>query len=757
MQRPSPLLPADLSRLACVLAACALATLATVPAAPAQEARDAGFGIDDVLSPAFPKDMAAARSAERIAWVEYERGRRNVVTASGPNFEPTRLTDYTGDDGRDLGHLRISDDGSVVVFIRGHEPNDRGWIANPASDPEGGERAVWAAYTSGEREPWKVAEAWNVALSPDGEFITWDQDGQIHRAPVDPGAGPRPERSTVEPLARLWGENEDPVWGPDSRRIAYESDRGDHAFIGVYDAGDRSVTYMAPGVDRDSDPTWSPDGSEVAFVRRPGLPYGQDEVSGWWERGSEEDTAPDWAPEGLFESRFEEGHELEIWVADAETGEGRRIWHPQPEDSLLSEVDEVHWAGDRILFEAETDGWRHYYSVAADGSDDGEEPTLLTPGEGIVEQIDLSPDGRWLYYATNAGDLHRRHLWRVPVGGTAEDAEQLTAGDGVETHPAVMGGGNRIAHMASDARLPRSVAVVDASGGDPEVVAPELPDRYPMDRHVEPENVTLEAEDGFAFHNQLFLPPDLEEGEQRPALIFIHGGSRRQMLLGYHYMHFYHMAYAMNQYFANKGYVVLSVNYRSGIGYGRDFREREDYGPSGNSEYRDIRAAGEYLAARDDVDPEEVGLWGLSYGGILTAQGLARDSDLFAAGVDMAGVHLWGDDLHPDSTSYRASSISAVRDWTSPVLLIHGDDDRNVEFSETVGLVQLLRGQGVPYELMVFPDEVHDFLLYRRWLKAFRATDEFFGRAMLRGEEIGQGYYRGGGGPPPGPASSPGG
>jgi len=96
----------------------------------------------------------------------------------------------------------------------------------------------------------------------------------------------------------------------------------------------------------------------------------------------------------------------------------------------------------------------------------------------------------------------------------------------------------------------------------------------------------------------------------------------------------------------------------------------------------------------------------------------------------MAGVHLWGDSLDPESTSYRSSAIAAIDDWTSPVLLIHGDDDRNVEFGQTVGLVQLLRAHDVPHELIVFPDEVHDFLLHRRWLVAFRAMDEFFGRHL---------------------------
>jgi dipeptidyl aminopeptidase/acylaminoacyl peptidase len=128
-----------------------------------------------------------------------------------------------------------------------------------------------------------------------------------------------------------------------------------------------------------------------------------------------------------------------------------------------------------------------------------------------------------------------------------------------------------------------------------------------------------------------------------------------------------------------------------------------------------------------------VGVWGLSYGGILTAQALARNSDVFAAGVDMAGVHLWGDSLDPDAVSFQSSAVSQVASWRSPVLLIQGDDDRNVDFSQTVGLVQALRANQVPHELIVFPDEVHDFLVHERWLEAFSATEDFFRRRMLEG------------------------
>ena len=700
------------------LAAPALAALAlaALTASPAQAQR---FSIEDVLSPGYPVQLVAAKDADRIAWIEYEEGRRNVYTAAAPGFEPVRLTRYEDDDGRDLSTLRISDDGSTLVFLRGHTPNREGWIANPASDPRGAERAVWAVSTAG-GEPWRVVEAWNVALSPDGEWVAYAKEGAIYRAPVNPGV------VTVEPdrpLFSVFGSQGSPVWSPDSRRLAFVSDRGDHSFVGIYDTDNPGITYLGPAVDRDTSPTWSPHGTRVAFIRRPGLPFGAQADLG--------EASPDDLPDGMTEARFAGGYDFSIWVADARTGEAHEVWHNEPDDEIHSEVRSVIWAGDHIIFQAEPGGWRRYYSVAAAGGTSS--PVELTPGDGIAEYISLSPDGRTLFYATNAGDIDRRHLWRVPTSGG--DARQLTHGDGIETYPAALASGREVAVLYANASQPLTVAVVPADGGEARTIR-ELPDRYPLDLHVASEAVTLEAEDGFEFYNQLFLPPDLQPGEKRPAMIFIHGGSRRQMLLGYHYMHFYHMAYAMNQYFANKGYVVLSVNYRSGIGYGREFRNAPGRGREGNTEYRDIKAAGEYLRDRDDVDPARIGLWGLSYGGILTAQGLARDSDLFAAGVDIAGVHLWGNSIDPETVSYQASSVAEVENWTSPVLLIHGDDDRNVAFSQTVGLVQLLRAQGVPHELIVFPDDVHDFLLHERWLITFDATDDFFDRYMGGDEAV---------------------
>jgi dipeptidyl aminopeptidase/acylaminoacyl peptidase len=241
-------------------------------------------------------------------------------------------------------------------------------------------------------------------------------------------------------------------------------------------------------------------------------------------------------------------------------------------------------------------------------------------------------------------------------------------------------------------------------------------------------------------HGQLFLPTG---GGKHAAVVFFHGGSRRQMLLGWHYMLYYNQAYGFNQYLASKGYVVLSVNYRSGIGYGSDFREAPHFGATGASEFNDVLGASTYLRGRADVDPARIGVWGGSYGGYLTALALARASDKFAAGVDLHGVHDWNLEIvstapardrekrrEIERVAFESSPLASVSTWRSPVLLVHGDDDRTVAFAQTVQLAEALRKQGVPFEQLILPDEIHDFLVHADWLAAFHAADEFLARYL---------------------------
>ncbi len=281
------------------------------------------------------------------------------------------------------------------------------------------------------------------------------------------------------------------------------------------------------------------------------------------------------------------------------------------------------------------------------------------------------------------------------------------------------------------------------------IASAALPSDFPSNQLIIPKQVVFKSDDGFEIHGQLFVP--VSRSGPGPALIFMHGGPIRQMLLGFHYMYYYHNGYAMNQYLASQGYVVLSVNYRLGIMYGRAFREPANAGWRGASEYKDILAGAKFLQTLPVVDAKKIGLWGGSYGGYLTALGLARNSDIFAAGVDLHGVHDWSEFLPhwenrpgaPDATeaaklAFDSSPNASVPHWKSPVLLIHGDDDRNVPVSQTVDLVQRLRENHVAFEELIFPDDIHDFLLWGDWIKAYAATTDFFDRTLKRGEAAGK-------------------
>ena len=664
------------------------------------------FTLEQVLSAPFPANLIASDSAPRLAWSLDQQGLRNLFVAEGPAFTARQLTSFALDDGAELSQLRFSPDASQIVFVRGEGKNSSGQYANPTSNPKGAEQAVWIVPFAG-GEARRIDAGRSPAISSTGN-IAYSRDGQMYVV-AQLGSGP----ST---MVAVRGKNEPVSWSPDGKRLLFVSGRGDHSFIGVYDPSAVSVQFLAPSVDTDSSPVWSPDGADVAFVRQPAL---------------RRDT-----PDGYF-IQPDRPHPWAIWVANVSSGFAAQIWESASslEGSYPYMAEDtggvIQWAaGNNILFASEQDGWQHLYALPVKGG----APKLLTPGNCEVEQWNLSPDKSQIIFNSNCDDIDRRHVWTASLL-TSNPPVRLTTGEGIEWSPLFLNDGKNYAFLGSDAR---NTGQVFRSGDSmtSRVLLGEStrPTDFPAKRLVVPQQVVFKSLDGLELHGQLFLPRDLKPGQQRPAVIFLHGGPMRQMLLGWHYMYYYSNAYGMNQYLANLGYVVLAVNYRSGIGYGRAFREAAGRAGRGASEYQDVVAAGKFLQARPDVNPAKIGLWGGSYGGYLTALGLARDSALFAAGVDLHGVHDWptdnweGKNISPELTklAHESSPVSYVDTWISPVLFIHGDDDRNVIFSQTVDLIARLRPKQVHVELLVFPDDVHDFLLHANWLKAYTASSSFF-------------------------------
>jgi dipeptidyl aminopeptidase/acylaminoacyl peptidase len=674
-----------------------------------------GFTLEQVMSAPFNSGLTASPKGTRLLWTANEQGHRNlwVAESAGGDFSSHRVTSYDADDGLEISGARWTPDGEQIVYVHGGDSEFPGKIPpNPALLPEGTDEEIWivSAAASTSAKPRKIAEGHDPAVSPDGGSLAFLRKDQIFTVALnDP---------TAKPVQLFHGRGDlnSLSWSPDGKSLAFVSDRDDHGFIGVYSFATQALRYLDASTQMDRNPSWSSDSRHIAFVRIPPDTSGID--------FKPRRTAQPWS----------------IRVADVSTGEGHEVWraHEGPGSvfhGVESDQQLIWCAGERIVFPWESDGWLHLYSVPINGG----AAKLLTPGDFEVGQI--VSDGATVIYSSNQNDIDRRHIWQV-AGDGSDAPRPITHGTGIEVSPVLLAN-HTVAVLHSDPRVPMRPAVASSAGElkdiAPQLIAPE----FPAAQLVVPEQVIFSAADGMQIHGQLFLPAHPSASARHPAIVFFHGGSRRQMFLGWHSMQYYSNAYAMNQYLASLGYIVLSVNYRSGIGYGLNFREALNYGAAGASEFNDVLGAGLYLRSRSDVDGAHIGAWGGSYGGYLTALGLARASDLFAAGVDLHGVHDWNLELgnwkasfNPASdptaarVAWESSPLASIKTWKSPVLLIQGDDDRNVQFSNTVRLAAALREQGTPFEEHVFPDEIHDFLLHRSWLEAYRLGADFFNRHL---------------------------
>lgn len=674
--------------------------------------------LQDIKSYPFPTGLTAAAQIGRIAWAFDEQGRRNVFVAQEPDFSPRQLTGYNEDDGQEITSLSVSANGQWVVYVRGGDHGSNWGDDQPVNVSHTAtplKVQIWTVPFDG-GTPKSIGEGDDPVLSPTSDSIVFVRNGQAWIAPINASAAARNLFITQGATSAL-------RFSPNGRQLAFVSNRGDHSFIGVYSFATNNLQWIAPSFKRDGHPQWSPDGRSLVFVRTAG-------------GGG--------APDSVLVRR----HQLwSIYTADAATGVATEIYHSPatlPGSVPITQGGyNLHWAAkNRIVFLSYVDGWPHLYSIDAGGG----KPLLLTAGDFMAEHIRLSQDGEWLYFAANTGpdavDIDRRHVARVPVDRPA--MEVLTPGTGLEWFPAPIAGSNKVAIISATAQRPPLPAILSLPGRTLSLLAADrIPSTFPQTSLVTPKQVVFKAADGVTVHAQLFAPA-MSTAAKRPAIIYIHGGPQRQMLLGWHYSDYYANAYATNQYLASLGFTVLSVNYRLGIGYGYRFNYPERGGRFGASEYADIKAAALWLAVQPGIDKTKIGVYGGSYGGYLTALALARDSKLFAAGVDIHGVHDWttsgrepttaaGYEKVPDLDSairlaYRSSPVADVKTWTSPVLLIHADDDRNVRFSQTTDLVKRLEKQNVPMETMVIVGDTHHWMKHENAIKVGAAIAAFFQR-----------------------------
>ncbi|MBA4760070.1 prolyl oligopeptidase family serine peptidase [Sphingosinicella sp.] len=646
----------------------------------------------------------AANGAGEIVWTVEQEGMRSVWRASAPDFAATRVAEFEGDDGYQISSLSISARGDVIAFARNSDPLGASEPVNAASRALGAAEEIWVSTQRGATR--QVAHGTKPVLSPDGTRLIFKRGRSLLSLDLTRrGAEPRL-------LISMRGDAGGARFSPSGENIAFVQRHRAVSYLGVYNFASGAVHWMAPNLARDALPVWSPDGRRVAFIRIAGRRFDDDYplvLSPW---------------------------PFSIWIADVATGQGRELWaSPGDAGGFAQEIGlPLAWADDNnLVFQSEHDGWLRAYRLNV--SNGAVSP--LTPGSCEVEHASIDRMHGQLLTSNNCGDIDRRHVWTSDIA--SGQWRQLTSGERTDLNP-VSAGGEQIAFIGGDFQTPLSVSVIARAGGEIRRLAPfdQVP-TYMAEAFQPPRMVRFTAADGQPVHGYVFTPQNVPAGTHPPALIFVHGGPHRQMLPGWHELKYYSNAYALSQLAARRGFIALVVNYRSGTGYGAAFRNAPRQGPQGGSEHADMLAAADYLVREAGADRARIGIWGGSHGGVVTAYALAHNSDVFAAGADIHGVHDWPrfgfeqygleSEAFPQSfidTLRRSSAIDAIDGWRSPVLIITGDDDEAVDVDQSTDLAARLRERGVPVETMLLPNEGHDWRLHRTSVRVGEAILDFF-------------------------------
>lgn len=618
--------------------------------------------------------------------------------ASGPDFRPRTLHGAPDADGQPISGLWVAPDGRRVVFQTGASFGGSEQPYNPASLIERPRMRLWSLDLVAGGAPHRLADGVGVRFLEDGTFL-YAAQRRPHVVSFD-GATPS---SRALPDAGC-NAGSVAVLRPDEWVCTI--DRGGYAYVARIAAGAERVQWLLTGPDRIHEPALSPDGRFLAFLRTPGFRSG--------------DT-----PDRTASQR------AELAILELATGVTRSLWTTRVssffgDGALLAWLDPA-----RVVLRAEDDGWDRYYAVDVARV----ARVALTPT--ACEAVEAAPLGTQVAISHNCDDVDLRQLGVFDGAGRA--STRLAKRDAVAAKPVVAGAG-WIAWVGSGSDEPPLVRIADTDGRERLRESGADYGWRDVANVPAPTQVTFAAPDGTRVGAQLFRPAG--STGRHPALVYVHGGPQRQMYAAYHPSRYYAAVYAINRQLASRGYVVLSVNFRSGTGYGRAFREAGGRGWRGASEYQDVLAGAQWLQARPDVDPERIGIWGGSYGGLLTAQALARNSDVFRAGVALHGVFDWSfrssrsPHLNPSAffgvgeadraTARAASPVARVDGWRSPVLLIHGDEDANVDVLESVDLAGRLRERDVDVRTMLLPGEAHDFLLQANRERVREALFAFF-------------------------------
>ncbi len=671
--------------------------------------------IEQLMDIKHPSDPLWSPDGRHVAFLWDRAGVTNLYLARADGSgEPTQMTKFTGEH---LGDMFWSHNSQTVYF----EHDGSLWQAAIA---EGEPQAVWQGKT-GERE---------FALSPDGERValvrgggTAGEDDELVVRSLADGTETKVVRDPVS-INR-------PLWAPDGAHIAYISGaKIVHHNVSPDYSGAKliySVEEYQPG---QVIVIPSSGGKPVAVGTR-----GRYGALAWVD-----------GQHLVFTRESDHYKRRTIYLADASDGSARAI-HEDVEEKFWSLPD---WEagpepvpspdGRWIAFLSDQDGWDHLYVIPSTGG----QAVQITKGRFEAWRPVWSHDSTRIAFDANEPDHsgdRRLGVATIPGGPQNAKVEYLTAGKGTNIAPRWSQDDRQIVYQHTDPQNSADLFVMEAKpGARPVRLSDSMPSSIDRSSLVVPQFVRYPGADGQMVPGWLFVPKNLDRSKKHPAIIWIHGDGINQNYDGWHVQRNYAVYYSFHQYLLQEGYVVFAPDYRGSIGYGRDWRNGV-YMDVGGKDAKDAWMGANYLKTLPYVDPNRIGVWGLSYGGFFTLIAMTDQPTLFRAGVDVAGVvdyvMYYNDPYHNDWTVERigtpeenpqvyanASPLSHIDRLQRPLLVLHGTADLNVPFIESIRLMDevLKKNKGSLVNFMVYPGEFHYFTREHVLRDAWRRVDEFF-------------------------------
>jgi len=478
-----------------------------------------------------------------------------------------------------------------------------------------------------------------------------------------------------------------------------------------------------------------------------GLVAPQGGAARWIDLGANPDIylcRVDWVPDGkrlTYQLMQRDQQRLDLMMVDTATMAQRKLltetsktWIELNNDlRFLKHQDAFVWGSDRS-------GYKHLYLYGLDGT----LRNAISAGKWNIDSLRALDEANGLVYVDSNRDfVPDRQLYALHLDGSTADApRRVSEGDG--THRVEFGKTPQVyVDVFADPNTPPQVSVHAADGKFLAWIEQnKLDEHHPYwpfhAAHIAPEFGTITAADGQLLYYRIYKPAHFDPKRRYPVLDNFYGGPHVQ------YVARDWAADLFPQYMAQQGYVVFTLDNRGMARRGRQFSDGI-YKQLGKIEVEDQMAGIHWLKSQPFVDPSRIGTFGWSYGGYMSALLLTQHSDEIAAGAVVALVSDWTlyDTCYTErylatpQSNPQGYELSGVLHWVdglkSPMLLVHGMADDNVQFTNATKLMAALQEKGKQFDLMTYPGGKHGLSAPAMHRHAFHAIADFLD-AHLKGD-----------------------